>query len=239
MIDDRGGGPGLAGVAQSRMVGGILRIIAGGRLFAILGVLGAFLSAVTLYAYATLAVVVTIWDTIADRGVDIEGAKHLQVAFVELIDVYLLATVLIIVAYGLYQLFIDPDVPVPAWLKIEDLDQLTAKLIEVVGTLLGVTFLAVAVEVGTGGDILRFGLAIAVVIIALGFLLLVSHRLHRGETRRRNGARARSMVAESSGKPAVHPTRARVRRTVSRREPRPPRAHAPRAASTHRRATGF
>lgn len=186
MIDDRSGRTEQSVGTQSRMVGGILRIIAGGRLFAILGVLGTFLSAVTLYAYATLVVVATIWDTLVDRGVDIEGAKRLQVAFVELIDVYLLATVLIIVAYGLYQLFIDPDLPVPAWLKIEDLDQLTAKLIEVVGTLLGVTFLAFAVEVGAEGDVLRFGLGIAVVIIALGLLLLISHHLHRGESRTRD-----------------------------------------------------
>ena len=176
----------LPDAVQRPFVGGILRVIAGGRLFAILGVLGTFFSAVTLYVYATLVVGETIWDAITHHRVDIDGAKRLQVAFVELTDVYLLGTVLIIVAYGLYQLFVDPTLPVPAWLKIENLDQLTAKLIEVVGTLLGVTFLAFAVDVGTEGDVLRFGLGIAVVIAALGGLLLVSHRLHRGERANRH-----------------------------------------------------
>ena len=91
-------------------------------------------------------------------------------------DVFLLGTVLFIVAFGLYQLFIQPDLPVPAWLKIQHLDQLTERLIEVVGVLLSVTFLAAAVEGEVGDSLLEFGAAVAIVIAALSLLLVVSHR---------------------------------------------------------------
>jgi len=37
---------------------------------------------------------------------------------------------------GLYQLFLDPNLPVPDWLRIDDLDQLTMKVMEVVELLL-------------------------------------------------------------------------------------------------------
>jgi uncharacterized membrane protein YqhA len=88
----------------------------------------------------------------------------------------LLGTVLFIVAFGLYQLFIQPELPVPGWLKIQNLDQLTERLIEVVGVLLSVTFLAFAVEGVLGASLLEFGVSVAVVIAALSLLLVVSHR---------------------------------------------------------------
>lgn len=176
MSDDHNGDPRSRGEVRG---GWILAVMASSRLFVLFAVLGTFLSAVTLYVYGTFVVFETIWDTITKRSVDVDGAKHLQVVFIELSDVFLLGTVLIIVAFGLYQLFIERELPVPAWLRIEDLNQLTTKLIEVIGTLLGVTFLAYVVEIGGEVDVLRFGISVAVVIAALGFLLLISHHLHR------------------------------------------------------------
>ena len=153
----------------------VIRLFASSRYFAAFAVLGSFLAAVTLYVYGTLVVVQLIWDTIAEFHVSVEGAKHLQVVFIEMTDVFLLGTVLFIVAFGLYQLFIQPDLPVPAWLKIQNLDQLTERLVEVVGVLLSVTFLAFAVEGVVGASILEFGVSVAIVIAALSLLLVVSH----------------------------------------------------------------
>lgn len=90
-------------------------------------------------------------------------------------DVFLLGTVLFIVAFGLYQLFIQPDLPVPSWLKIHNLDQLTERLIEVVGVLLSVKFLAFAVEGVGEATLIEFGASVAVVIAALSLLLVVTH----------------------------------------------------------------
>lgn len=155
-------------------------VFASSRFFAAFAVIGAFLAAAALYVYGTLVVIGTIWETIERREIDVDGAKRLQIAFVELTDVYLLGTVLAIVSFGLYQLFLDPGLPVPGWLRIDDLDQLTMKVMEVVGLLLGVTFLAFAVEFRLQATVLEFGIAVAAVILALCALLIVSHRV-RGD----------------------------------------------------------
>jgi uncharacterized membrane protein YqhA len=155
----------------------LIRLFASSRYFVFVAVVGSFLSAVTLYAYGALVVINIIVQTIREFRVSIEGAKHLQVSFIELTDVFLLGTVLFIVAFGLYQLFIQPDLPVPAWLRINALEQLTGRLVEVVGVLLGVTFLAFAVEEAHDFGLLEFGVSVAVVIAALSLLLVVSHRV--------------------------------------------------------------
>jgi uncharacterized membrane protein YqhA len=154
----------------------VIRVFSSSRYFAAFAVLGTFLAAVTLYVYGTLVVIQLIWHTIAEYHISVEGAKHLQVVFIEMTDVFLLGTVLFIVAFGLYQLFIQPDLPVPSWLRIHSLDQLTERLIEVVGVLLSVTFLAFAVEGVMEASLLEFGASVAVVIAALSLLLVVTHR---------------------------------------------------------------
>ena len=96
----------------------------------------------------------------------------------------LLGTVLYIVALGLYDLFVDPGLPVPAWLHICSLDDLKSKPTQVIVVLLGVTFLGAAVEWDGGTDILELGVAVALVITALGLATLV------GRPRRRDDARS-------------------------------------------------
>jgi len=186
--------------------GWFLGAFASSRFFAAFAVLGAFLSSAALYIYGTFVVVATIWETITRREVSIDGAKLLQVAFVELTDVFLLGTVLAIVASGLYQLFLDPNLPVPNWLRIDDLDQLTMKVMEVVGLLLGVTFLAFAVEIRLQASVLEFGLATAAVIFALCALLLVSHRV-RGDIELHHDVQRVGAKSGPGGNPPEPPRR--------------------------------
>lgn len=123
-----------------------VRLFASSRFFAIFAVFGAFLAAVTLFIYGTFVAVEELLHTLNSDRVSVPGMQRLQAAFIEMTDVFLLGTVLFIVSFGLYQLFIQPDVIVPKWLKIENLDQLSERLIEVVGVLLAVTFLGFAVN---------------------------------------------------------------------------------------------
>jgi uncharacterized membrane protein YqhA len=153
-----------------------IRIFSSSRYFAAFAVLGAFLAAITLYVYGTLVVIQLIWETIMEYHVSVEGVRHLQVVFIEMTDVFLLGTVLLIVAFGLYQLFIEPGIPVPDWLRIRNLDQLTERLVDVVAVLLAVTFLAFAVEGALESSLIEFGVSAAIVIAALSLLLVVSHR---------------------------------------------------------------
>ncbi len=152
----------------------VRRILASSRYFIAVAALGSFLSAATLLVYGALAVVNVVWDTIGQGEATVDGGKHLAVQFIQLTDVFLLGTVLYIVALGLYDLFVDPGLPVPPWLHIRSLDDLKSKLVQVIVVLLGVTFLGAAVEWDGGGEILELGAAVALVIVALGFVTLLA-----------------------------------------------------------------
>lgn len=92
---------------------------------------------------------------------------------IEIVDLFLLATVVQVVALGLYQLYFNQDLHLPAWLKINDLDDLKSKLVGVTITVLAVYFLGQAIIwTGNGSpDILYLGAAAALVITALTYFL--------------------------------------------------------------------
>jgi uncharacterized membrane protein YqhA len=54
------------------------------------------------------------------------------------VDAILLGTVLLVIGYGLYELFIDSEIPVPAWLRVNDLDDLKSKLIGVIVAIIAI-----------------------------------------------------------------------------------------------------
>jgi uncharacterized membrane protein YqhA len=105
----------------------------------------------------------------------------LTLAFIEVVDVFLLGTIFYIVALGLYELFIEEGVGLPPWLVIRDLDDLKSKLIGVVIVVLGVLFLGQVVTWDGQRDLLRFGVAIAIVIIALTYFLGQRAKKDKGE----------------------------------------------------------
>lgn len=158
----------------------IRRAAAGSRYIIAIAVLGCFVSSLTLLVYGGLAVVGVVWDVLRAGKVSVDGAKDLTVRFIYLTDVFLLGTVLYIVALGLYDLFVDPGLPIPAALHVTSLDDLKAKLIQVIVVLLGVTFLGSAVNWDGTGAILQLGAAVALVIAAFALLLFVSNRSDKG-----------------------------------------------------------
>jgi uncharacterized membrane protein YqhA len=152
----------------------VLRLLSSARFFVLFAVLGLFLTAATLLIYGSLLAVKTVWDTVNHRHLDLGGLQHLQVLFVELTDAFLLGCVLIIVSFGLYQLFFDADLPLPAWLRVSTLDELKTKLLGIVVVLLGVSFVGIVVEWETG-SMLDLGVAVAAVIIAVSIYIYATH----------------------------------------------------------------
>ena len=156
------------------------RALASSRYLIAAAVLGTFVASATVILAGVFAVAELAWEALRHPRTDETEAKEIAVRSIELIDVFLLGTVLYIVALGLYELFIDPDLPTPAWLTIRDIDALKEKLVGVIIVLLGVTFLGSAVSWQGGGEILEFGAAVALVIGALALQLWVS-RLKPGK----------------------------------------------------------
>jgi uncharacterized membrane protein YqhA len=90
---------------------------------------------------------------------------------IEIVDLFLLATVVQVVSLGLYQLYFKQDLQLPKWLKIADLDDLKSKLVGVSITVMAVFFLGKAITWTAGIDILYLGGAVAMVIVALTYFL--------------------------------------------------------------------
>jgi uncharacterized membrane protein YqhA len=137
------------------------------RYLVLIAVFGALLAALTLLVYGSLEAVALIVHAVAAQSVSSQGAKALTLGFIEIIDMYLLGTVCLITALGLYELFVNDALELPSWLVIRSLDDLKHKLIGVVIVVLGVVFLGHVVNWDGERDILGYGVAIALVIAAL------------------------------------------------------------------------
>jgi uncharacterized membrane protein YqhA len=152
----------------------IARILGSSRWLVWFAVIGLFLSSATILIYGTLLAVKTIWDTIDEFKLTSYGLEHLTVEFVLLTDAFLLGCVLIIVALGLFQLFVESNVPLPPWLRVTTLDELKAKLLGVTVVLVSVSFVGLVVEWDGDDSILEIGLSIAAVILAISVFLAIS-----------------------------------------------------------------
>lgn len=141
------------------------------RFMILLAVVGALIAALTVLIYGLIEVVQLVVLTIDAGSVSRSGAKALAIELIETIDLFLLGTVFFIISVGLYELFIDPNVGLPAWLEIRTLDDLKNKLIGVVIVVLGVLFLGQIVSWDGERDLLGYGASIALVIAALTYFL--------------------------------------------------------------------
>ena len=162
--------------ARIRSIFGASRFVIG------IAVIGSFIGSFVLLAVATLTVLRLAWNEVVNfEPNNLNGAHvdRLGVELIEIIDVILLGTVLYIVALGLYQLFIDHKLPLPSWLKVNDLTDLKRDLIGVVVVLLGVSFLGEVVDWDHGVNLLPLGAAVALVIAALGFILWLTPHKHQ------------------------------------------------------------
>lgn len=154
--------------------------IGASRLMILLAIAGTSLSALSMMVYGLIAVCKIVWHTFLHTDFDLDGAKHLAVELIEMTDLFLLGMVLYVVAIGMYQLFINPEINIPSWMRVDSLDDLKTQLINVIAVLLAVSFLAVAVSWTSDRSILYFGVAIAVVILALAAYNVAHHRIAHG-----------------------------------------------------------
>lgn len=146
-------------------------VLSASRFVVFAAVLGALAASLSLFVYGLAETAMAIAQAIAKAEISSKGAKALALEFIEIVDLFLLGTVMLMIALGLYELFIDPDLPLPDWLQIRTFDDLKHKLIGVVIVVLAVLFLGHVVAWDGQRDLLRFGAGIALVIAALSYFL--------------------------------------------------------------------
>lgn len=152
------------------------RIVAGSRYLVAIAVICLFAGTVALLVYGAIETVLTFIEAFS-KGISNTGAKTLSLNLIELADLFLISTVLYITAAGLYELFIDGDIPLlPKWLVIKTLDDLKNKLVSAVIVVLSVLFLGQVVKWDGARDLLGYGVAVALVVVALTYFLSVQTR---------------------------------------------------------------
>jgi uncharacterized membrane protein YqhA len=113
---------------------------------AIASIIGALL----LMAQGSWAMLMAVIDSVSNGY----GLKETIVEVLTAVDAILLGTVLLVIGYGLYELFIDADLDVPQWLRVYDLDDLKSKLIGVVVAIVAVVFVGVFVDSNRASDVI-------------------------------------------------------------------------------------
>jgi len=166
-------------MAEGDTRSGIQRLVGFSRYFVLVDVIGLFAAFMAL-------MISSVWNTfvvIYHAAFDHVGQKELVGELVQQADTALLATVLYVIALGLYSLFVSDDIPMPAWLRIHHLDDLKQLLAAVVVVVLGVLFLGHALTWTGGTELLTVGLACGAVIGALSFFLWQSSHENRRHAR--------------------------------------------------------
>ena len=140
--------PGSA-AAGNRLQRNFERGLSLAQLTLVLPVVVLVLSGIGAFVYATVYAV----HTVADIAKHPFYEHNLRLFLIE-IDVFLIGATLIIAAFGLYELFISPIDPdgrgrrLPAWLEMNDLNDLKARVISMIILLTAVTFTDVLLDFG-------------------------------------------------------------------------------------------
>ena len=112
------------------------------------------------------------WTLIQGGDFSPKAGKTAALAIIEIIDLFLVATVAYIAAVGLYKLFIsNVEIQLPMRLRINNLKDLEDKIVGVIVAALAVAFLGQAATADDMEGLLHYGGGIALVIAALAFFM--------------------------------------------------------------------
>ena len=134
--------------------------------------LAAMLGALLLLAQVSIDIVIAVYKTITERT----PLKDSIVSVLTAVDAILLGTVLLVIGYGLYELFVDSGIKVPAWLQVRDLDDLKSKLIGVVVAIIAVVYVGVLVNADKASDVLSFGVGSGALVLGLAAFAFASKK---------------------------------------------------------------
>ena len=149
------------------------------RYLVLVAVVALLAAALAVFVFGGVTIFAIIAETFQNGDYSAEGARFFSVELIELIDLFLLGTVLLITAIGLYQLFIQPHLDLPEWLFVTNLEQLKFNLLAVIVVMLAVLFTGEAAgRLAESANILQYGLSVAAVLAAIAVGVHVFGRAH-------------------------------------------------------------
>jgi uncharacterized membrane protein YqhA len=134
--------------------------------------IAAVLGALLLMAQGSIEIVMVIIDAVLNDAY----LKDTIVDVLTAVDAILLGTVLLVIGYGLYELFVDTRLEVPTWLQVRDLDDLKSKLIGVVVAIIAVVFVGVFVDANRASDVVSYGLGAGALVAGLALFALATRK---------------------------------------------------------------
>jgi uncharacterized membrane protein YqhA len=135
---------------------------------AIASIIGALL----LMGQGSVEMIKVVIDALTDGA----SLKETIVDVLTAVDAILLGTVLLVIGYGLYELFIDADIEVPLWLRVRDLDDLKSKLIGVVVAIVAVVFVGVFVDSNRADEVISYGVGAGALVVGLAIFAYASRK---------------------------------------------------------------
>lgn len=121
---------------------------------------------------------IEIFRVVIDVAVHQAKIKPTVVHMLTAVDGVLLGTVLLVIGYGLYTLFIDDGLTVPASLQVHDFHDLKAKLTGVVVAIISVVFVGVFVDTNRAADVMESGVGAGALLTGLALFAFAT----RGES---------------------------------------------------------
>jgi uncharacterized membrane protein YqhA len=163
------------------------RLFSSARYLIWIAVISLLFATLAVFAYGLISTLIVVIEVFSHAEFGAEGARTLSVDLIEMIDLFLLGTILFVTAAGLQELFVDPGMKeiLPEWMSVASLDQLKFNLLAVIVVMLAVLFLGVAAsfELNETVSILDYGAAVAMVIAASGVTVFLFTRSHYAHSR--------------------------------------------------------
>lgn len=139
------------------------RILGLTRYAVVIPAFASIVGALLLMALGSISMVTVVFETVSNGAT----LKETIVDVLTAVDAILLGTVLLVIGYGLYELFIDEDIDVPLWLRVQNLDDLKSKLIGVVVAIIAVVFVGVFVDSNRASDVVSYGVGAGAIVTGL------------------------------------------------------------------------
>ena len=135
--------------------------------------LASILGALLLMAQGSIEMVMVVMQAISNELTLKESIVDVLTA----IDAILLGTVLLVIGYGIYELFIDAEIDVPTWLRVDDLDDLKSKLIGVVVAIIAVVFVGIFVDSNRADDVISYGVGAGALVVGLAIFAYATKKV--------------------------------------------------------------
>lgn len=148
------------------------RILGLTRYAVVVPAIASIIGALLLMAQGSISMVTVVVDAIGNGS----SLKESIVDVLTAIDAILLGTVLLVIGYGLYELFIDADIEVPLWLRVNNLDDLKSKLIGVVVAIIAVVFVGVFVDSNRSEDVISYGVGAGALVVGLAIFAFATRK---------------------------------------------------------------